>query len=134
MDRSVVTKHLKNIFESNELAEISVCAKIAHTGSDGKTYQTKFYNLDAIISVGYGVNSTQATQFRIWATDRLKEYIIKGFALNTERFKTGNSMNYFNELQEKIREIRLYDIALGLEPARVIAFIKDTQRKIWNAL
>ena len=76
VDRTVVTKHLKNIFETKELIEDSVCAKIAHTAEDGKTYKTKFYNLDAIISVGYRVNSAQATQFRIWATERLKEYII----------------------------------------------------------
>ncbi len=68
--------------------------------SDGKKYKTKHYNLDAIIAVGYRVNSKRATQFRIWATKRLKEYIVKGFTLNDERFKSGNSMNYFNELQE----------------------------------
>ena len=78
VDRSVITKHLKNIFESNELEENQVCAKIAHTAEDGKTYQTQFYNLDAIIAVGYRVNSFQATQFRIWATRVLKEFIIFG--------------------------------------------------------
>lgn len=72
VDRSVVTKHLRNIFSSNELSEEAVCAKIAHTASDNKNYATQFYNLDAIISVGYRVNSTQATHFRIWATERLK--------------------------------------------------------------
>jgi len=77
VDRSVITKHLKNIFESNELDENSVCAKIAHTADDGKSYKTKFYNLDAIISVGYRVNSRQATHFRIWATQSLKEYILQ---------------------------------------------------------
>ncbi len=74
---------------------------------DGKNYDTKYYNLDVIISVGYHVKSKQGTHFRIWATKRLKEYIVKGFALNDERFKTGNSMNYFNELQKRIREIHL---------------------------
>ena len=78
VDRSVVTKHLKNIFESKELEQNSVSAKIVHTAADGKNYSTWFYNLDVIISVGYRVNSTQATHFRIWATERLKEYIIKG--------------------------------------------------------
>ena len=109
VDRSVVTKHLKNIFESGELDENSVCAKIAHTASDGKNYQTKYYNLDTIISVGYRVNSKQATQFRIWATQTLKEFIIKGFVLDDERLKQGGQVfgrDYFEELLEKIREIR----------------------------
>lgn len=74
---------------------------------DGKTYQVDYYNLDVIISVGYRVKSQQGTQFRIWATQRLREYIIKGFALNDERFKTGSSYNYFKELLDRIREIRL---------------------------
>jgi len=75
----------------------------------GKTQEVsaKYYNLDVIISVGYRVKSQQGTQFRIWATQRLKEYIIKGFVLNDERFKSGNSMNYFNELQERLRDIRI---------------------------
>lgn len=76
VDRTVITKHLKNIFETNELDQNSVSAKIAHTAADGKTYSTQFYNLDAIISVGYRVNSSRATAFRIWATEQLKEYII----------------------------------------------------------
>ncbi len=87
VERSVVTKHLKNVFESGELSEKSVCANFTHTAGDGKTYQTKFYNLDAIISVGYRVNSAKATHFRIWATERLKEYIIKGFTMDDERLK-----------------------------------------------
>lgn len=109
VDRSVVTKHLKNIFESDELDEISVSAKIAHTASDGKNYQTQFYNLDAIISVGYRVNSTQATAFRIWATERLKEYIIKGFTMDDERLKNPNNIfgkDYFEEQLARIRDIR----------------------------
>ncbi len=108
-DRSVITKHLKNIFESVELVEDSVCAFFAHTAADGKTYNTKYYNLDAIISVGYRVNSYQATQFRIWATRTLKEYIIKGFVLDDERLKQGKQLfgkDYFDELLERIREIR----------------------------
>jgi len=109
VDRSVITKHLKNIFDSSELEENSVCAKIAHTAEDGKSYQTKFYNLDVIISVGYRVNSKQATQFRIWATKTLKEFIIKGFVLDDKRLKQGGQVfgkDYFEELLERIREIR----------------------------
>lgn len=109
VDRTVITKHLKNIFESIELEENSVCAKIAHTAEDGKSYQTKFYNLDVIISVGYRVNSKQATQFRIWATKTLKEFIIKGFILDDKRLKQGGQVfgkDYFEELLERIREIR----------------------------
>ncbi len=102
-----ISLHLINIFEEEELKETSVVKDFLTTASDGKKYQTKYYNLDAIISVGYRIKSHVATQFRIWATNILKEYIIKGFALNDERFKTGNSMNYFNELQDRIREIRL---------------------------
>ncbi len=105
--RTTITEHIRNIFKENELVEDSVCRNFRHAASDGKIYSTKYYNLDVIISVGYRVNSRQATQFRIWATKILKEYIIKGFALNDERFKTGNSMNYFNELQNRLREIRL---------------------------
>jgi hypothetical protein len=109
VDRTVVTKHLKNIFETKELIEDSVCAKIAHTAEDGKTYKTKFYNLDAIISVGYRVNSAQATQFRIWATERLREYIIKGFTMDDERFKNPENIfgkDYFDEQLARIRDIR----------------------------
>ena len=108
-ERSVITKHLGNIFKDGELVENSVCAIIAHTASDGKKYKTKFYNLDAIISVGYRVNSYQATQFRIWATKTLKEFIIKGFVLDDERLKQGGTVfgkDYFDELLERIREIR----------------------------
>jgi len=108
VDRTVVTKHLKNIFESGELEENSVSAKIAHTAGDGKKYNTKFYNLDAILSVGYRVNSSKATQFRIWATKVLKEYIIKGFAMDDDRLKNGQyfGKDYFKELLERVRSIR----------------------------
>ena len=109
VERSVVTKHLKNIFDSKELDTNSVCAIFAHTAVDGKTYQTQFYNLNAIISVGYRVNSTQATAFRIWATERLKEYIIKGFTMDDERLKNPNNIfgkDYFEEQLERIRDIR----------------------------
>ena len=108
VERSVVTKHFGNIFRSKELSEKSVCAKFAHTAADGKTYKTKYYSLDAIIAVGYRVNSYQATQFRIWATKTLKEFIIKGFVLDDERLKQGKHFgkDYFEELLERIREIR----------------------------
>lgn len=108
VDRTVITKHLKNIFETNELDENSVSAIFAHTAEDGKNYKTKFYNLDAIIAVGYRVNSKEATQFRIWATQTLKEFIIKGFVLNDEMLKNGKPFgkDYFDELLERIREIR----------------------------
>ncbi len=96
VDRSVITKHLRNIFDSGELKESSVCANFAHTATDGKTYKTKFYNLDAIISVGYRVNSKQATHFRIWATQVLKEYIIKGFSMDDERLKNPNRVQVLN--------------------------------------
>jgi hypothetical protein len=105
--KATISEHIKNLFEEYELNEKSVVRKFRTTAQDGKIYNTNYYNLDVIISVGYRVKSQQGTQFRIWATQRLKEYIIKGFSLNDERFKTGNTMNYFNELQERIREIRL---------------------------
>mgnify|MGYP000019302356 CR=1 FL=1 len=109
IDRTVVTKHLKNIFEDNELDQNSVCAKFAHTASDGKDYNTQFYNLDAIISVGYRVNSRRATQFRQWATNILKEFAIKGYVLDKKRLENGNFLgeNYFEQLLAEIREIRL---------------------------
>jgi hypothetical protein len=103
-----ISKHLKNIFESKELEEISVVSKMETTASDGKNYVTSFYNLDAIIAVGYRVNSFQATQFRIWATKTLREFIIKGFVLDDERLKQGKRFgkDYFDELLDRIREIR----------------------------
>lgn len=109
VDRTVVSKHLKNIFESSELQQDSVCAKFAHTAEDGKIYNTQFYNLDAVISVGYRVNSLQATRFRQWATKILNEYIKKGFVLDDDRLKQGETVfgqDYFQELLERIRSIR----------------------------
>ena len=105
-----ITMHLKNIYEEGELDEKATCKDYLQVQTEGNrevNRKQKFYNLDAIISVGYRIKSQVATQFRIWATQRLKEYIVKGFALNDERFKTGISMNYYNELQERLREIRL---------------------------
>lgn len=109
VERSVITKHLRNIFATKELEEVAVCAKIAHTATDGKNYQVNIYNLDAIISVGYRVNSRKATLFRQWATKILNEYIRKGFAMDDERLKQGKSTfgkDYFRELIERVRSIR----------------------------
>lgn len=104
-----VSKHLKNIFETGELEEAAVVSVLERTATDGKVYATKHYNLDAIIAVGYRVNSREATQFRIWATRVLREYLIKGFAMDDERLKRGKQLfgkDYFDELLERIREIR----------------------------
>ncbi|MCY4032942.1 MAG: virulence RhuM family protein [Hyphomicrobiales bacterium] len=114
VNRTGIGRHLKNIFESEELDENVVCAEIAHATQHGailqktQTRSVKYYNLDAVISVGYRVNSAQATQFRIWATRMLKEYIIKGFAMDDERLKNGRHFgkDYFEELLERVRSIR----------------------------
>jgi hypothetical protein len=105
-DKSVISRHIKNVFEEGELKMDSVVANFATTAADGKTYQVDYYNLDMIISVGYRVNSHRGTQFRIWATQRLREYIIKGFTLDDERLKRAGAMNYFDELLARIRDIR----------------------------
>jgi len=108
--RSTITEHIQNVFSENELEAETTSRKFRQVRTEGtRTVEREIehYNLDVIISVGYRVKSQQGTQFRIWATQRLKEYIIKGFALNDDRFKTGSSMSYFNELQERIREIRI---------------------------
>ncbi|HEY3372553.1 MAG TPA: RhuM family protein [Prolixibacteraceae bacterium] len=146
--KATISEHIKNVFEEGELTESSVVRNFRTTAADGKTYDTNFYNLDVIISVGYRVKSSQGTQFRIWATQRLKEYIIKGFALNDDRFKTGRSMNYFNELKERIREIRLserffyqkikdiYTTSIDYNPndERTIEFFKIVQNKLLWAI
>ncbi|OQC38168.1 MAG: hypothetical protein BWX63_00455 [Bacteroidetes bacterium ADurb.Bin041] len=146
--KATVSEHIKNIFEEGELEENSVVRNFRTTASDGKNYDTNFYNLDVIISVGYRVKSPQGTQFRIWATQKLKEYIIKGYALNDERFKTGTSMNYFNELQERIRVIRLsekffyqkikdiYTTSIDYDPKdeKTIEFFKVVQNKLLWAI
>jgi hypothetical protein len=146
-ERSVVTKHLRNIFIEGELDEKSVCAKFAHTATDGKTYQTRFYNLDAIISVGYRVNSRQATQFRRWATERLKEYIIKGFTMDDARLKQMGGGGYWHELLNRIRDIRssekvmyrqvldLYATSVDYNPKadESIKFFKIVQNKLHYA-
>ena len=103
-----VNKHLKNIFATGELVEDAVVSVLETTAADGKTYATRFYNLDAVIAVGYRVNSIKATHFRIWATQTLREYMVKGFVLNDEMLKNGRAFgqDYFDELLERIREIR----------------------------
>jgi hypothetical protein len=109
VQRPAITKHLKNIFDTGELVKESVCSILEHTAKDGKKYSTEFYNLDAIIAVGYRVNSKKATMFRIWATKVLKEYMIKGFAMDDERLKNPNyvfGQDYFDELLNRIRDIR----------------------------
>ncbi len=106
--KSTINEHIKNIFVEGELVESNVMRKFGNSEFVGNlAKKTNYYNLDVIISVGYRVKSQQGTKFRIWATQRLKEYIIKGFVLNDERFKSGQSLNYFSQLQERIREIRL---------------------------
>ena len=111
--KKTMSEHIQNIFKEGELDEPVVVRKFRtttrHGAMEGKTQskEVNYYNLDVIISVGYRVRSQQGTQFRIWATQRLREYIVKGFALNDERFKSGQSMTYFSELQERLREIRL---------------------------
>lgn len=108
-DRTSIVKHIKNIYESGELLEESTCAKIAQVQQEGNRKVTRYisyYNLDLIISVGYRVQSHVATHFRIWATQRLREYIVKGFTMDDERMKAAGQMRYFDELSERIRDIR----------------------------
>jgi hypothetical protein len=105
-DKSVISRHINNVFREGELLRDSVVANFATTAADGKTYQVEHFNLDVIISVGYRVKSHRGTQFRIWATQRLREYIIKGFTLDDERLKQAGEGNYFDELLARIRDIR----------------------------
>ena len=105
-DKSVISRHINNVFDEGELVRKRVVANHATTAADGKTYQVEFFNLDVIISVGYRVKSQRGTQFRIWATQRLREYIVKGFAMDDERLKRGGGGNYFEELLARIRDIR----------------------------
>lgn len=140
--RSTINEHILNIFKEEELIEEDSVRKIGN--SDFSTKPTNYYNLDVIISVGYRVKSKQGTQFRIWATQRLQEYILKGFSINDERFKTGSSMNYFKELLERIREIRLservfyqqikdiYATSIDYDPAdeMTLSFYKEVQNKL----
>jgi hypothetical protein len=144
--KSTINEHIKNIYEENELEESATMKKFGNSEFQQKA--PFYYNLDVIISVGYRVKSPQGTQFRIWATQRLKEYIIKGFTLNDDRFKSGTSMNYFNELQERIREIRLserffyqkikdiYTTSIDYDPKdeKTIEFFKVIQNKLLWAI
>ena len=106
VQKAAISKHLKNIFESEELIENAVVSILETTAADGKNYPTKYYNLDAVIAVGYRVNSKRATAFRIWATNILKDYIKKGFAMDDDRLKELGGGGYFKELLERIRDIR----------------------------
>ena len=105
-DKSVISRHIRNIFAEGELASGGVVADFATTASDGKTYAVTYFNLDVVISVGYRVKSPRGTQFRIWATQRLREYLVKGFTMDDARLKEGRRADYFDELVERIRDIR----------------------------
>ena len=146
-DKSTISRHIKNVFEEGELSLEATVANFATVQIEGKREVVRnidYYNIDVIISVGYRVKSQQGTQFRIWATQRLKEYIVKGFALNDERFKTGSSYNYFKELLDRIREIRLsekvfyqqikdiYATSIDYNPSAemTLAFFKEVQNKL----
>lgn len=140
--RSTINEHILNVYREGELSEAGSMRKIGN--SDFSTKPTNYYNLDVIISVGYRVKSHQGTQFRIWATQRLREYIIKGFTLNDERFTTGSSMNYFKELLDRIRQIRvservfyqqvkdIYATSIDYDPSdeMTLAFYKEVQNKL----
>lgn len=149
--KATISEHIKNVFEEGELdvgATVRNFRTVQIEGNRNVERDIDYYNLDVIISVGYRVKSVQGTQFRIWATQRLKEYIIKGFALNDERFKSGTSMNYFSELQERIREIRLSErffyqkikdiyttsIDYDAKDEKTIEFFKDVQNKLLWAI
>ena len=146
-DKSTISRHIKNIYSEGELVRDSVVAKFATTAADGKTYQVEYYNLDVIISVGYRVKSLRGTQFRIWATQRLKEYMIKGFALDDERLKGNGGGNYWKELLDRIRDIRssekmlyrqvldLYATSVDYDPKspQSVEFFKIVQNKLHYA-
>ena len=147
-DRSVIGKHVRNIFKEGELVKESVWAKFAYTAADGKVYNVDYYNLDVIISVGYRVKSKRGTQFRIWATGILKEYMRKGFALDDERLKNLGGGGYFKELLERIRDIRasekvfyrqileIYATSIDYDPKAEISiqFFQKVQNKIHYAI
>ena len=147
-DKSTISRHIKNIFEEGEYISDSVVANFATTAKDGKTYQVDYYNLDVIISVGYRVKSLRGTQFRIWAMQILKEYMQKGFALDDNRLKELGGGNYFDELLERIRDIRssekvfwrkvldIYATSIDYNPSAEssVAFFKQVQNKMhWAA-
>ena len=147
-DKSVISRHVKNVFEERELDRGAVVAESATTAADGKTYQVEYYNLDVIISVGYRVKSHRGTQFRIWATQRLREYLVKGFTLDDERLKRSGGGNYFDELLARIRDIRsseklfwrkvleIYATSIDYDPSVEASqlFFKTVQNKMhWAA-
>ena len=147
-DKSTISRHIKNVFSEGELQRESVVANFATTAADGKTYQVDYYNLDVIISVGYRVKSKRGTQFRIWATNILKEYMKKGFALDDERLKNLGGGGYFKELLERIRDIRasekvfyrqvleIYATSIDYDPKAEISirFFKKVHNKIHYAI
>ena len=127
-DKSVISRHIKNVFEEGELVRSSVVAESATTAADGKTYQVEFFNLDVIISVGYRVKSQRGTQFRIWATQRLAEYLVKGFTMDDERLKNPpgkGHVDYFDELLERIRDIRASERRVYLRVREILALAAD---------
>jgi len=146
-DKSTISRHIKNVFSEGELQQEAVVANFATTAADGKTYQVDYYNLDVIISVGYRVKSLRGTQFRIWATQILKEYLKKGFALNDDRLKNLGGGNYWKELLERIRDIRssekvmyrqvldLYATSIDYDPQseESLHFFKIVQNKLHYA-
>lgn len=135
IERSVITKHLKNIFLESELDKDSVSANFAHTAEDGKSYLTQFYSLEAIVAVGYRVSSERGTQFRQWATAILKNYIHKGYALDSDRFKYGSrfSARYFDELYEEIKDIRSSERMLYQKITDIYATAIDYSPKAYES-
>lgn len=128
-ERSVITKHMGNIFRSGKLDKNSVCSKFAHTAEDGKTYQTAFYSLDAIISVGYRVNSMRGTQFRIWATDVLRDHILKGYSVNKRRLK---ELRQSLKLVENVRD--RYDMTTGQARALMRVVTDYSYALLWTVI
>lgn len=139
IDRSVITKHLRNIFNSGELKKSSVCAFFAHTAKDGKIYKTQFYSLDAIISVGYRVNSKKATQFRIWATKILRDYLLKGYVVNEKRltearekfYELQNAVNFL-EKKSKIKSLKGQEqgiLTLLADYSRTLTLLEQYDRR-----
>jgi hypothetical protein len=146
--KSTISEHIKNIFEEGELDDKSVVRNFRTTANDGKNYDVSHYNLDMIIAIGFRVKSPQGTKFRIWATQKLNEYITKGFVLNDERFKNGTDMGYFDELQKRLREIRISErffyqkikdiymtsIDYDLKDEKTVEFFKIVQNKLLWAI
>lgn len=149
-DKSVISKHIKNIFDEGELKQNSVVAKFATTAADGKTYQVEYYNLEVVIAVGYRVKSPRGTQFRIWATNKLNEFLVKGFIMDDERLKNVSNIgsDYFDEMLERIKDIRssekrfyqkikdIYKLAVDYDPKseETLEFFKIVQNKLHFAI